>query len=236
MGNQFDINFMFTVAMKAAIRYVPVTLELALIPFVFGTILGTIIALVRLYNVKYIAKILQAVVVIIKGVPVVLQLLIMYFAVLQCFDSVAKTLHLTMRAKNINSVYIGLVALSFFATAYISEAIRGALIAVKKGQYEAGYSVGLTKIQTLRQIILPQAIPVAMPMLCSNLIGLVKGSSLVFMISVTDLLNGALITANSNYKFLEAYVAAAIVYWALCIIIEKTFYSLERKFYSFNER
>jgi L-cystine transport system permease protein len=236
MGNQFDINFMFTIALKAAIRYVPITLELALVPFVIGTILGTIIALVRLYNVKYIAKILRVIVVIVKGVPVVLQLLIMYFAVLQCFDSVAKTLHLTMRAKNINSVYIGLVALSFFATAYISEAIRGALIAVKKGQYEAGYSVGLTKIQTLRQIILPQAIPVAMPMLCSNLIGLVKGSSLVFMISVTDLLNGALITANSNYKFLEAYVAAAIVYWALCIIIEKTFYSLERKFYSFNER
>lgn len=236
MGNQFDINFMVTIALKAAIRYVPITLELALIPFVIGTILGTIIALVRLYNIKYISKILQVIVVIIKGVPVVLQLLIVYFAVLQCFDSVAKTLHLSIRAKNINSVYIGLVALSFFATAYISEAIRGALTAVKKGQYEAGYSVGLTKVQTLRQIILPQAIPVAMPMLCSNLIGLIKGSSLVFMISVTDLLNGALITANSNYKFLEAYVAAAIVYWILCIVIEKISYVLERKFYSFNGR
>ncbi|WP_026881884.1 amino acid ABC transporter permease [Clostridium akagii] len=236
MGNQFDINFMVTIALKAAIRYVPITLELALVPFVIGTILGTIIALVRLYNIKYISKILQVIVVIIKGVPVVLQLLIVYFAVLQCFDSVAKTLHLSIRAKNINSVYIGLVALSFFATAYISEAIRGALTAVKKGQYEAGYSVGLTKVQTLRQIILPQAIPVAMPMLCSNLIGLVKGSSLVFMISVTDLLNGALITANSNYKFLEAYVAAAIVYWILCIVIEKISYVLERKFYSFNGR
>lgn len=236
MGSQFDINFMLTVAMKAAIRYVPVTLELALVPFIIGTIFGTIIALVRLYNVKFIAKILQVIVVIIKGVPVVLQILIVYFAVLQCFDGIAKSFHLAIRAKNINSVYIGLFALSFFATAYISEAIRGALIAVKKGQYEAGYSVGLTKIQTLRRIILPQAIPVAIPMLCSNLIGLVKGSSLVFMISVTDLLNGALITANSNYKFLEAYVAAAIVYWVLCIVIERVFYSLEKKSYSFNVR
>lgn len=234
MGSQFDTNFMVTVALKAAIKYIPITLELALIPFIIGTILGTIIALVRLYNIKFIARILQIFVVIVKGVPVVLQLLIVYFAVLQCFDSIAKGLHLAIRAKNINSVYIGLIALSFFATAYISEAIRGALIAVKEGQYEAGYSVGLTRTQTLRRIILPQALPVAMPMLCSNLIGLVKGSSLVFMISVTDLLNGALITANSNYKFLEAYVAAAIVYWVMCIIIEKIFYSLEKRFYAFN--
>lgn len=145
MGSMFDINFMITVAMKAAIKYVPVTLELALVPFIFGTIFGTIIALVRLYNVKFIAKILQAIVVIIKGVPVVLQILIVYFAVLQCFDSVAKSLHLSMRAKDVNSVYIGLFALSFFATAYISESIRGALTAVKEGQYEAGYSVGLDR-------------------------------------------------------------------------------------------
>jgi L-cystine transport system permease protein len=122
-----------------------------------------------------------------------------------------------------------LVAISIFAIMNISETIRGALISVDKGQYEAAYSIGLTRMQALRRIILPQAFPVAVPALCNNFIGLIKGSSLAFIISVTDLMNGALITATSNYKYLEAYVASAIVYWVICITIEKVSFIFEKR-------
>jgi len=224
----FDINFML-VALKAAIKYTPNTLILAFVPLVVGIILGTLTALVRVFKVKIMGRLSQIYVVITKGIPVVLQILIVYFAVIQGFDGIAKNLHWSMRSKDINVIYIALIALSLFSIANISEAIRGALISIDKGQYEAAYSVGMTTGQTLRRVILPQVIPVAIPMLCSSFIGLIKGSSLVFMISVTDLMNGALITATANYKFLEAYIAAAIVYWVLCIIVEKFSFILEKR-------
>jgi L-cystine transport system permease protein len=166
--------------------------------------------------------------VIIKGIPLVLVLYILYFGLTQYFDVIASKLHLKLHSKDIKNIYVAYTALSLFAIANISEVIRGSLIAVDKGQYEAAYSAGLTKSQTLRRIILPQAFPVAVPMLCSSFIGLIKGSSLAFLVSVTDLMNGALITATANYNFLEAYVAAAIVYWIICIVIERASYLLEK--------
>lgn len=231
----FDFKFMI-VALKAAVKYTPVTLFLAFVPLVIGIIIGTFIAITRVFKVKILGRLSQIYVVIIKGIPVVLQLLIVNAAVIQGFDSVAENLHLTIRSKNVNSIIVPLIALSFFAIANVSEVIRGALISVDKGQYEACYAVGMTRFQTLKRIILPQALPVALPMLCSSFLGLIKGSSLAFMVSVTELLNGALITANSNYNFLEAYVAAAIVYWSLSIIIERTSYILEKRFSVFTRR
>lgn len=228
MGINFDTNFMFT-AMQESIKYIPITLMLSFIPFTVGIICGTFIALARLYKVRVLARLLQMYIIITRGIPIILQILIIYFAVIQSFDGIAENLHWTIRSKDINLIYVALIALFIYGTASISESIRGALMSVSKGQYEAAYSVGMTRAQTLKQIILPQALPIAVPMLCSCLIGLVKGSSLVFMISVTDVMNAALIPANTNYKYLEAYVAAAIVYWIINIMIEKTSFFLEKR-------
>lgn len=227
-SDQFDVSFMLE-ALKASLSYTHITILLSIIPFIFGIIFGTLIALARFYKVKVLDKILQIFIVIIKGTPVVLLLIIINMSIIQQFDAVAEFFKLPVRSKDINPIYIALFALSLFATVNISETIRGTLAALDKGQYEAAYSVGLTNSQTLRRIILPQALPVAVPMLCNNLIGIVKGSSLAFMISVTELLNAALITATTSYKFLEAYVAAAIVYWVLCVAIEKGSYILEKR-------
>jgi L-cystine transport system permease protein len=224
----FDFDFLL-VALKAAFQYTPITLLLAFAPLVIGMLLGTVIALLRLFKVRVAARFFQGVVVIFKGVPVVLLLLTTYFLFVNGFDNVANYFHWSLHSKDISPVFISIVALSIFATVYISEAVRGALVSVEQGQYEAAYSVGLTRTQTLIRIVLPQALPVAVPMLCSTFIGLVKGSSLAFMVSVTDLLNAALITATANYRFLEAYVAAAVVYWIICIVIERSGFYLEKR-------
>jgi len=219
MEIQFDFNFML-VALKQSVIYIPITLILAIVPFIVGLVIGTLIALARFYKVPILNRILQIYVVVIKGTPVVLLLILIYSAIISGFDGVAEKLHLAIRTKDINTIYIAFIALSSFSIVNISETIRGALSSVDIGQYEAAYSVGMTRSQTLRRIIFPQILPISLPMLCSNLISLVKGSSLAFMISVTEVLNAALITATSNYNFLEAYVAAAMVYWVICITIE----------------
>lgn len=222
----FDVNFMF-IAFKAALKATPTTLLLAFVPFVFGIFIGTFLAIFRLFKVKVIGRLSQIFVVVIRGIPVVLLLLIVYFSVNHFFDVFATAVHWKLRAKDINSIYIAYIALSLYAIANLSEVVRGAITSVGSGQFEAAYSVGLTTSQTLRKIILPQALPVAVPLLCSTIIGLIKGSSLAYMVAVIDLLNAAIITANENYKFLEVYVAAAIIYWALTIVIEKISYVLE---------
>jgi len=226
---KFDIAFMF-IALEAALKYTPITLILAIVPLIIGIILGTFIAVGRLFKIKILGRLFQVIVVTIKGIPLVLQIIIINFAVILPVDYFSEKFKWSFASKDIDRIYIVLIALSIFSIVNISEAIRGALTAVDKGQYEAGYSVGLTRTQTLMRIILPQAFPVAVPVLCNNFISLIKGSSLAFILSVTDLMNGALITATSNYKYLETYVAAAIVYWIICATIEKASFILERRF------
>ncbi|OOM14337.1 amino acid ABC transporter permease [Clostridium saccharobutylicum] len=224
---KFDIAFMF-IALKAALKYTPITLILAIIPLIIGIFMGTFVAVARLFKIKILGRVLQFLVVTIKGIPLVLQIIIINFAVIGYIDFLSDKYKWTFASKDINRVYIVLIAMTIFSIVNISETIRGALTAIDKGQYEAAYSIGLTRMQALKRIILPQAFPVAVPVLCNNFIGLIKGSSLAFVISVTDLMNGALITATSNYKYLEAYVASAIVYWLICVAIEKASVILEK--------
>jgi L-cystine transport system permease protein len=223
----FDISFMI-VALKEAIKYIPVTLILAVIPLIIGSIIGTIIAVIRIYNIKVLSKLVQIFIVIIRGIPLVVILYMVYFETTKEFDIIAAKFNWNIHSKDINVIYIAIIAISISAIANISETIRGGLISVGKGQFEAAYSIGLTRSQTLRRIIIPQALPVILPSLCSNFIGLIKGSSIAYLITIVDIMNGAIITATGNYKFLEAYIAAAIVYWALCVCVEKASFIFEK--------
>lgn len=224
----FDISFML-IALKEAIKYIPITLMLAIIPLIIGIVLGTLIAVIRIYKIKVLSVLMKCLVVIIRGVPLIVILYIVYFELTTGFDAIADKLNLTIHSKDIDVIYIAIVAISISAIANVSETIRGGLISVGNGQFEAGYSVGLTRSQTLRRVIIPQALPVIIPALCNNFIGLIKGSSIAYLITVVDIMNGALITATGNYRFLEAYIAAAIVYWILCVSIEKVSLIFEKR-------
>lgn len=223
----FDIKFMIE-ALKASLKYVHITIIIAIVPLIIGSLVGIIIAVLRIYNVKIVGKLLQVSVAIIKAIPLVLLLYIVYFQVIKGFDSIASIFNWSIRSKDINSIYIAITAISLSAIASISEVMRAGLLSVGVGQFEASYSVGLTKVQTLRRIVIPQALPVIIPSLCSSFIGLIKGSSIAYLIAVVDIMNGALITATTNYRFLEAYVAAAIVYWILCVLVERMSFRLEK--------
>jgi L-cystine transport system permease protein len=186
------------------------------VPFIIGTIAGTVIAMVRIFRVKFLAQLFKTAIDTLKAIPLILVLYILFFI-------------MTDIVKNINMIFVAITALSVFGTVIISETVRGAFMSIDSNQYEAGYSIGLTTIQTLKRIIIPQATPVAVPVLCNNLIGLVKASSIMYLIAVKDILNGSLITASSNYRYLDAYIAAAIVYWILILTIEQLSRILEKK-------
>jgi ABC-type amino acid transport system permease subunit len=92
---------------------------------------------------------------------------------------------------------------------------------VGPGQIEAAQSIGMTTPLIYRRVILPQALPVAVPILGNTFIGQIKGAALVSMIGVKDIVTQVKIEANANYRYLEAYIAAALVYWVICLGIEQ---------------
>jgi cystine transport system permease protein len=114
----------------------------------------------------------------------------------------------------------GVIALSANVAAYLSESMRGAILGIPSGQWLAAYSLGLSRRQTLRYVIAPQALRIAVPSLSNSLISLIKDTSLVSVITVTELLRSAQEVIASTYQPLPLYLAAAAIYWVLCQALE----------------
>ena len=119
----------------------------------------------------------------------------------------------------------------FCSLASISEIIRSGLISVDKGQYEAGYASGLTKAQTFFHVIVPQAVRAVIPPLTDDILSLVKGTALVSVIGVSDILTDSINAASAAYFYLEAYVAAALVFWGIGIVLERLSHYVETEIF-----
>jgi L-cystine transport system permease protein len=91
---------------------------------------------------------------------------------------------------------------------------------VSKGQYEAGYSVGMNTLQILRRIIIPQVIPIALPPVTNDTVGILKGTSVLMTVGIMVVMTGSTLPCHATYSFLVGYVAAAIIYWAMTVCIE----------------
>lgn len=123
-----------------------------------------------------------------------------------------------------------MLALTLNAAAYLSETIRAAILSIPRGQREAAYSLGLSRAETMRLVILPQAARVALPSLGNSLIGLVKDTSLVSVITVVELLRSAQLVIARTFEPFGPYLAAALIYWALSSALEVVQRRLERRF------
>jgi ABC-type amino acid transport system permease subunit len=204
-----------------AFTMLPFTLMLAAVPTLFGLAVGALLAIVRIQRVPVLRSVVQGYVVLIRGMPTVLMLLIVYFAFVFGFDALMEKLGWSARSANIPPTLFAMGVLAFIATAFMTESIRTALLSVPKGQTEAAQSIGMTNFDIYRRVVIPQALPVAIPILGNAFIGQAKGTALVTMIGVTDLVTRVRIEANASYRYLEAYIAVALVYWALCVGIEQ---------------
>jgi L-cystine transport system permease protein len=207
----------------------PVTAYLTIASFSMSLIFGGILALIRINNIPVLSAFINVYINIVKAIPGILILYIFYFAITDGFNFLSGIFGWNVNSSIIHVNTIAVIVLTFSGTITVSETIRGSFMAIGHGQYEAAYSVGLTGRQTLRRIILPQVLPVAIPVLCSNLIVFVKQSSLMYFIAVTDILNATLAPAAGNYRFLEAYIAAGIIYWGICLFITQFSKLLEKR-------
>ena len=226
------MSFKFEVmiqSLQVASQYIGTTLFMAITAIIIGVILGLGIALIRLYRIKGLSQFFQVVVTLLKGIPMVLIILALYLIASKQFDVWSESMNWSLRFRDFNMVWIAISALSLLATINSSEIFRGAFAAIKKGQFDAAKSMGMTNLQTIRRVLLPQAIPISLPMFSNLLFSLIKASSLASMVSVVDVFAAAKITAQQNYRFLEAYVAVAVIYWGISLVIEKGAQMLEQR-------
>ncbi|CAG2132937.1 Inner membrane amino-acid ABC transporter permease protein YecS [compost metagenome] len=178
------------------------TLKFAVLSMAFGLVIGIVVALMGISHAPILKAVARVYVSIMRGTPLLVQIFVVYYGL----PSVGIALEPTPA---------GVLTLSLNVGAYLSESMRGAILGIARGQWMAAYSLGLTPIQTLRYIVGPQALRLAVPSLSNSLISLIKDTSLVSVITVTELLRTAQEIIAATYQPLPLYLAVAVIYWIL---------------------
>ena len=196
------------------------TILIAVCATILGVLLGTVVALCRVQHMqtgklKILDRILSIYVAIIRGTPVVLQVMIMYYIVLASLKEYA--------------VMIAILAFGLNSGAYVSEIIRGGIMAVDSGQMEAGRSLGLSRVSTMLHVILPQAVKNCLPSLGNEFISVLKETSVVGYIPVTDLTRASDRVIGITYNAFFPLISVAVVYFILVAGLSALFKKMERK-------
>ncbi|RAS37164.1 amino acid ABC transporter permease [Paraburkholderia bryophila] len=183
------------------------TVKFAVLSMFFGLLAGAVLALMGVSHSRVLKWLARIYVSVMRGTPLLVQIFVIYYG-------------LPSFGISLDPTPAGVIALSANVAAYLSESMRGAILGIHNGQWLAAYSLGLSRRQTLRYVIAPQALRIAVPSLSNSLISLIKDTSLVSVITVTELLRSAQEIIASTYQPLPLYLAAAAVYWVLCQLLE----------------
>ncbi|MCG3798725.1 amino acid ABC transporter permease [Pseudomonas aeruginosa] len=192
------------------------TVLFAAVSMVLGLILGFSVAVVRVTKVPVVSQIAAVYVSAFRGTPLLVQIFVLYYG-------------LPSVGIEFTPVTAGILALTLNVAAYLSESMRGAILGIDKGQWEAGLSVGLTWGQTLWNIITPQALRLAVPSLSNSLISLIKDTSLISVITVTELMLATKEVIAETFQPLPLYLTAAGIYWLLSALFERVQKALENR-------
>ena len=205
-------------------RYITDGLKITLLVTVFavliGVVLGFLIAIVRTTHdktgkLKILNAICKVYLTVIRGTPVVVQLMIIYFII---FGSV-----------DISKVVVAIVAFGINSGAYVAEIFRSGIMSIDNGQFEAGRSLGFNYAQTMMYIVMPQAFKNVLPTLCNEFISLLKETSVSGYIALQDLTKGGDIIRSRTYDAFMPLIAVALIYLAMVMTFTKLVSLLERR-------
>jgi L-cystine transport system permease protein len=230
MNSGLDFEFLATGTLQI-LTALPVTLRLAFIPMVLGTILGLMIAIVRIYKLPLLTQICAVYVSFLRGTPALVQLFLVFYGLPALILAIGQSTDAAffIDFNKIPAEWFAIAAFTMNTSAYTSETLRSAIESVDRGQLEAAHSIGLSATKVMLRIVLPQAALNALPNLGNTLISLVKDTSIAFMIMVVDIMGMAKILGSRSLQFLEVYVSVSLIYWVVCIILELALRIFERR-------
>lgn len=192
-----------------------ITIVIAIFAIIIGTLLGGMFALMKISENKILRGIAVFYTTVIRGIPMATQLMIFYFVV--------------FAPLGINRLLVAIIAYGINSGAYCTEIFRGGIQGVDFGQTEAGRSLGLSRWQTMKKIILPQAVKASLPTYTSEFIALVKETSIASFIAVTDLTKAGDNIRNITYNAWIPLLTCAVIYLALTLGLTKLFSLLETR-------
>ncbi len=191
------------------------TVGVTLIALPSGLLIGTILALLYVYGGKAAARIMNIYSTVFRGIPPVVLLFILFFAV--------------SKGINLSAFWAGSLSLGVVSSAYQMEIIRGALLSVSGDQLMAARAVGLSRMQAIRNVVLPQAVRLAIPPWSNEAAIVIKDSSLVYALGVPEILRRAQLIGASSQQYLLAYLSAAVIYFLLVSLTTRLLNQLEQK-------
>lgn len=229
--SQFNLNFIQKDRWRYMLQGLGNTLTITAVAAIIGIVLGVIIAAVRssydkneeslklrggfsYHLLKFLNGICKIYLTIIRGTPVVVQLLICYFIIF---------------AASSNGVAVAIFAFGINSGAYVAEIFRGGIMSIDQGQFEAGRSIGFNYVQTMRYIILPQMFKTVLPTLLNEFIALLKETSVAGYVAVTDLTKAGSSISASTYSYYMPLLTVALVYLVIVMLLTKLVGILERR-------
>lgn len=215
----FEKSFLVENRWKLYLEGLKNTLIIAFIAALIGIFIGVVLAMVNYINkktgkLKALTAIANVYITVIRGTPVVLQLMIMYFVVFVSWD---------------NGIMIGAITFGLNSGAYVAEVARAGFEAVDDGQREAGRALGLSTWQTMRFIIIPQALRNCLPPLFNEFITLVKETAVVGYVGINDLGKIPGLIQSRTFNYLFPLLIAAVIYLVIVLILTKILHILENK-------
>ena len=193
------------------------SLYLTAIAMVGGTIIGTVLAMMRLSGKKWLSTPAYLYVTLLRSIPLVMVLL-WFFLLIPLFTG-----------KTLGAEYSAIITFTVFEAAYYSEIMRAGIQSVKKDQVNAGYALGMTYFQCMWYIVLPQAFRNMLPVMMTQTIVLFQDTSLVYAIGAYDLLKGFDVISKNFNRPVEAYIVAAILYFTICFSLSSVVKSIQKK-------
>jgi len=196
---------------------IKVTLQVTLISVVLGFIWGSILALIKISKLGPLNWFAVAYTSVFRGTPLILQLSFVYFATPQ------------LTGYSISQWEAAVLTFTLNSAAYISETIRGGILAVDKGQWEAAKALGVPYRRMMLEIILPQGVKNILPALVNETIALLKESALVSTIGLADILQNANVVRGVTFRYLEPYIIAGVLYYVMVMLLTWVARFVERR-------
>ncbi|MDD2523046.1 MAG: amino acid ABC transporter permease [Anaerolineaceae bacterium] len=191
------------------------TVGVTLIALPSGLLIGTILALLYVYGGKAAARVMNLYSTVFRGIPPLVLLFILFFAV--------------TRGINLSAFWAGSLSLGIVSSAYQMEIVRGALLSVSGDQLMAARAIGMSRLQSIRYVVLPQAVRLAIPPWSNEAAIVIKDSSLVYALGVPEILRRAQLIGASSQRYLLAYLSAAVIYFLLVFGTTRLLAVLEKK-------
>ena len=212
------------------LKGVPTTLIIMIVAMVLSFLPALFLALGQIYKVKGVRTFSLVYLAFIRATPPILLILFFYSLFPSLLNQFLKSIGSDVDIFKLNPIYYAFIIYSLMTTGSLSEILRSAILTVDKGQLEAAQAIGLTTSQAYVRIIFPQALRSALPNLANLVINIVKGTSLVFVMTIKDITAIARVEASYGYQYFESYFVIFLQYILICGLIQWGFSILEKRY------